>query len=226
MIQAIAIDDEPKALQVIKHHIEKMDGIVLIDFFHGAGEALLFLKENPVDLIFLDINMPHQSGLDMLDKLHFRPQIIFTTAYSQYAVESYEYQAADYLLKPFDFDRLQRAVQKAGQRIAYSRSDRQYVFLKDGAKTIKLKINDILFVKGSGNYLDIVTGSKTHSPRLTFAGFFDKVPIDRFCRIHQSYIVQIPLIDKIEKNYVFIGAHKVPISQKYKDSFIKRIGLE
>src|SRR5690606_26150469 len=189
MITAIAIDDEPKAIKVIQHHAEKLKNLNLLASFNNAQEALAYLKEYLVDLIFLDINMPHLSGLELLDRLHLKPQIIFTTAYSEFAVESYNYSAADYLLKPFEFDRFQLAVSRVEQRLESQKQMNAFFFIKDGFKNIKVEFKHILFVKGSGNYLDIVTKEKTHTTRMTFLEMVEKLPASKFVRVHQSYLV-------------------------------------
>lgn len=226
MITAIAIDDEPKAIEVIQHHISKISGITLLEYFYNAKEALAFLKQNPVDLIFLDINMPHLSGLEMLEGLQRKPHIIFTTAYADYAVDSYNYNAVDYLLKPFEFERFQIAIDKAEKRLEEFRQQKHFFFIKDGLKNIKIEFDNILFVKGSGNYLDIFSIEKCYSPRMTFSELVEKLPSTQFIRIHQSYIVNIDHIQKIENNHVYITTHKLPISNRYKDMLFNRLDLK
>ena len=225
MITAIAIDDEPKAIQVIKHHVDKLKNMNLLASFTDAQEALKYLKENPVDLVFLDINMPYLSGLELLDSLHSKPLVVFTTAYSEFAVESYQYDAVDYLLKPFEFDRFQQAMQKVEQRLESQKQSLSYCFIKDGFKNIKIAFEDILFIKGSGNYLDIVTKTKTHTTRMTFLEMVEKLPSSKFIRIHQSYLVNVEHIDKIENNQVYMASEKIPISSRYKDILSKRLDL-
>lgn len=225
MINAIAIDDEPKAISVITSHISKLEGVTLLQQFNDAKKALSFLKENPVDLIFLDINMPHLSGLELLQKLQIKPLVIFTTAYTEYALESYDYNAIDYLLKPFEFDRFKIAVEKAKAHLKAQKQQNTFFFIKDGFATLKIKFNDILFIKGSGNYLDIVTKEKTHSPRMTFIDILDKIPTSIFVRTHQSYIVNTEQIKKIEDNHIYMDNHQIPISTKFKEQLYKRLNL-
>lgn len=225
MISAIAIDDEPKAIEVIQHHISKINEITLLEYFCNAEEALAFLKQNPVDLIFLDINMPRLSGIDILDKLQRIPYIIFTTAYSDYAVESYNYNAVDYLLKPFEFERFRVAVEKAAKLIDQGQQSKPYFFIKDGFNNIKLEFKNIFLIKGSGNYLEIITSEKSYSPRMTFSEISEHLPASQFIRIHQSFIVNIDHIQKIADNHVHISSHKIPISSRYKEMFFKRLEL-
>ena len=225
MITAIAIDDEPKALEVIKIHCSKIERLNLVAEFSNPKEAISFLRQNPVDLIFLDINMPNMSGLEMLEELKIKPNIIFTTAYASFALESYSYNAIDYLLKPFEFDQLQLAVNKLDERIAFQKNKNPFFFIKDGSRSIKIQFDEIFFIKGSGNYLDIILKEKVYSPRMTFIELIEKLPFSNFMRVHQSYIVNINTIDKIENNHVYIAKYKIPISSRYRDLFFKRLDL-
>lgn len=225
MINAIAIDDEPKAISIIESHISKIEDVTLLHKFYDPKKALAFLRENPVDLIFLDINMPHLSGLELMEKLRTKPLLVFTTAYAEFALESYEYNAIDYLLKPFEFGRFKIAIDKARERLKNNEQQNTFFFIRDGFSTIKIRFNDILLIKGSGNYLDIVTLEKTYSPRMTFNDILDKIPSSVFIRVHQSYLVNLNHIDKIESNYIFLKEHKAPISGKYREQVQKRLGL-
>ena len=224
MITAIAVDDEPKAIKIIQHHASKIDNLNLISHFYNAKDALQFLKQNPVDLVFLDINMPNMSGIEMLDALQLKPHLIFTTAYTEYALDSYNYNAIDYLLKPFEFDRFLLAIHKVEDRLS-SQNDQHFFFIKDGFKTIKIEFKAILYIKGSGNYLDITTNTKTYAPRMTFTDVLQKLPVSQFVRVHQSYIINVENITKIENNQVYIETKKIPISSQYKDLFLKRLNL-
>jgi len=225
MIIAIAIDDEPKALEVIKFHCAKIERLDLIAQFSDPTAAIAFLRQNPVDLIFLDINMPNMSGLEMLEELKLKPNIIFTTAYANFALESYAYNAIDYLLKPFEFDRFKMAVDKLEERISFQKNKNTFFFIRDGFQNIKIQFEEILFIKGSGNYLDIILKEKIHSPRMTFMELVEKLPSSEFMRVHQSYVVNIHTIEKIENNHVYIDKYEIPISGRYRDLFFKRLNL-
>ncbi|SDL67850.1 LytR/AlgR family response regulator transcription factor [Kriegella aquimaris] len=225
MIHAIAIDDEPKAISIIENYISKLANVMLLNHFYDPKKALAFLKQHPVDLIFLDINMPHMSGLEMLQNLQLKPLVIFTTAYSEFALESYNMNAVDYLLKPFEFARFQITIKKVEDRLSVLKSQNTFFFVKDGFKNIRLLFDEILFIKGAGNYLDITTKEKKYSPRMTFIDVVAKLPSQHFIRIHQSYIVNISAIDKIENNHIHIGTHKAPISTKYREVLFKRLNI-
>jgi DNA-binding LytR/AlgR family response regulator len=225
MITAIAIDDEPSAIDIIQHHVARLKHVELIAHFHHAKKALDYLKKNPVDLIFLDINMPEISGLELLESLQVKPEVIFTTAYSEFAVESYAHNAVDYLLKPFEFDRFQLAVNKVQEKISSRKHEDSFFFIKDGFKNIKVSFENMLFVKSSGNYLDIHTNSKVHTPRMTFGELIQKLPLSQFLRVHQSYLIYINAVEKIENNHIYIDQHKIPISSSYKEEVFRRFGL-
>jgi len=156
MIVCIAVDDEPKALDVISIHASKAPEIDLIKTFTNPEDALAFLKDNFVDLIFLDINMPKISGLQFIAKLQSKPYIIFTTAYSEYAIDSYDFEAVDYLLKPIEFDRFYKSINKVKKLIQLNNIHQdsllsKYIFVKDGYKQIKICIEDILLIQSEGN---------------------------------------------------------------------------
>ncbi len=228
MIEAIAVDDEPKALEVIKFHAEKLDDLCLRAYFNDPQEALKYLKQHPVDVIFLDINMPILTGFDFLKELRMKYHIIFTTAYSEYAVKSYEVEAVDYLLKPFEFDRFWQAVQKVkllkqSQKDPSKESPERFMFVGDGYKKVRLDFDDILYVEGSGNYLTIHTPQQKIMTRLKMYEMIEKLPCDAFIRIHNSYVVNLNQISHIEHNHVHVAGTALSISGKYRDDFLKRV---
>lgn len=230
MIICIAVDDEPKALDVISIHASKAPEIELIRTFTNPQDALVFLKDNFVDLIFLDINMPGISGLQFVEKLQSKPYIIFTTAYSEYAIDSYDFEAVDYLLKPIEFDRFYKAINKVKKLIQLNSIQQEsllskFLFVKDGYKQIKICVEDILFVQGEGNYLNIVTHNEKVMARLTFQDLLEKLPRNLFFRVHNSYVINIGHLQKIEDNHVFIQNVKIPIGIKYKERLFSFLNL-
>lgn len=230
MIVCIAVDDEPKALEVLSIHASKAPEIELAKTFTNPLEALAWLKDNFVDVIFLDINMPGISGLQFIEKLQIKPYIIFTTAYSEYAIESYDFEAVDYLLKPIEFDRFYKAVNKVKRQIQLNSIQQdsllsKFIFVKDGYKQIKICIDEILFVQSEGNYLNIVTVKEKVLARMTFPYLLEKLPRNLFFRIHNSYVINVSHIQKIEDNQIFIGDVKIPMGIKYKERFLSFLNL-
>jgi DNA-binding LytR/AlgR family response regulator len=230
MIVCIAVDDEPKALDVISIHASKAPEIDLVATFTNPEKALAFLKDNFVDLIFLDINMPGISGLQFVERLQSKPYIVFTTAYSEYAIDSYDFEAVDYLLKPIEFDRFYKAIGKVKKQIRLNIIQQdsllsKFIFVKDGYKQIKVCIEDILYIQSEGNYLNIVTNSEKVLARMTFQGLMEKLPRNFFFRVHNSFVVNFSHIQKIEDNHVFIQKMKIPIGIKYKENILNFINL-
>lgn len=228
MIKAISIDDEPSALDVISIHASKIPSIEIINSFTNPEKALLFLKDNPVDLIFLDINMPGISGLELLDRLRYSPLVIFTTAYSEYAIDSYNYEAIDYLLKPIEFDRFYKAIGKTQKALQLNTLQKdsmlsKYIFVKDGYKQVKLNIEEIRYIQGEGNYLKIISAHEKTMVRMTFKQIMERLPKEIFFRTHNTYIINLCHVDKIEDNHVSIKSDKIPVSQKYRDQLYKQI---
>ena len=230
MIRCIAVDDEPKALDVISIHASKAPEIELVKTFTNPENALSFLKDNYVDLIFLDINMPGVSGLQFIDRLQTKPYIVFTTAYSEYAIDSYDFEAVDYLLKPIEFDRFYKSITKVKKLVQLNSLQQdsllsKYIFVKDGYKQIKICIEDILYVQSEGNYLNVVTSKEKVLARMTFQSLMEKLPHNLFFRVHNSFVINFSHIQKIEDNHLFIQGVKIPIGIKYKEtilSFISR----
>ena len=229
IIHCIAVDDEPKALEVIRFHAAKLDEVNLQACFSDPQEALNYLKNNPVDLIFLDINMPVLTGFDLIQQLKMKYHIIFTTAYSEYAVQSYDVGAVDYLLKPFEFDRFWQAVNKVMEILQPSlepnktlKND-QFIFVGDGYKKVRLDFEDIFYVEGGGNYVTIYTDTQKVVSRMRIYEVLAKLPEDTFIRIHNSHIVNLKKIDKIENNHVYTLDTALSISSKYKDRFFSVI---
>ncbi|MCY4779305.1 LytTR family DNA-binding domain-containing protein [Sphingobacterium sp. UT-1RO-CII-1] len=218
MIRAIAIDDEPFALEVIKKHAEKIPFLILEHTFINAFDAINYLVNNDVDLLFLDINMPDISGIELYNSLSRKPLIIFTTAYSEHAVTGFELEALDYLLKPFTFTRFLKACNKALDTLSSKQQVTPYIFLKDGYHIQKVYHQDILFIEATGNYMRYVLTNKEILTRATLKETTDLLPSTTFFQIHRSFIVNENRIDKIERHQISIGAYVVPIGSTYINS--------
>ena len=229
MITCIAIDDEPKALEVIERYCQKIGLVSLKAAFREPLKAIEFLNREEVDLIFLDINMPDISGMKLLQTLSPRPLIIFTTAYSQYAVESYELNALDYLLKPVTFERFLMAVNKAAATLSSKNATGQdedaSVFFKSGPQTYKVKVRDIVYFEKEGNYINVHLNDQTILIRDNMGDIFDLVPAADFIRVHKSYVVAVRHIEMIEVHQVTVNRKKIPVGSSYRDSLRERLGI-
>ena len=231
MITCIAIDDEPKALEVIERYCRKTSLVDLRATFRESVKAIEFLNREKVDLIFLDINMPDISGMQLVQTLSPRPMIIFTTAYSHYAVESYDLNALDYLLKPITFERFLAAINKAGggtlsSKNGLSNEDEPTVFIKSGPQTYQVKVGEILYLEKDGNYITVHLKDRNILIRENMGDIFDLVPAADFLRVHKSYVVAIKHITMIEVHQLVINGEKIPIGSTYRDPLRSRLGLK
>lgn len=220
-INCIAIEDEPLALKKIKAFIEQVDFLNLMGGFNNAIDAMGFLKTNSVDLIFLDVRMKKLSGIQFLESLQIRPKVIITSAYDEYALKGYELDVADYLLKPFTFERFLKSVDKVYNQINSIESgySNDYIFVKTEYRIEKVEINDILYIQGMKDYLQIHTTDRKIMTLQTFRNLLEILPQINFQRVHNSYVVSISKIDNIERNRIRIGKEFIPISDSYKDKF-------
>lgn len=218
---AIAIDDEPMALEVVRSLSAKVPFLELKATFTDAFQALEYLQKEPVDVLFLDINMPDITGLEFVASLQKKPLVIFTTAYSEHAVISFELDAIDYLLKPFSLPRFIKACNKAQELLllrtasAPAAPAKDYLFLKTGYEQVKVHYEEILYLEAAGNYVTFVLENKSLLSRFTIAELCDLLPTDRFMRVHRSYIVAKDKIDKIERHQLTIKQHTVPVGASY-----------
>jgi len=229
MITCIAIDDEPKALEVLKRYCEKTSLVSLKETFRGPVKAIEFLQREKVDLIFLDISMPDISGLQLVQTLSPGPLIIFTTAYRNYAVESYDVNALDFLLKPIAFERFLVAINKATAAIlsknATVTEDEATVLIKSGPQAYRVKLADILYLEKDRNYLTVHVKDKQILIRENMSDIFELVPAAGFVRVHKSYVVAIRHITMIEMHQLTINGEKIPIGVTYRDSLRARLGM-
>jgi len=223
IINCIAIEDEPLALKKIKEFIEQIAYLNLLEGFHNALDAIGYLKNNSVDLIFLDIRMKKISGIQFLESLQNKPKVIITSAYDEYALKGYELDVADYLLKPFTFERFLKSVDKVYDLLNGSKSDtvNDYVFVKTEYRIEKITLKDILYIQGMKDYLQIHTVDRKIMTLQTFKNLLEILPVSHFQRVHNSYIVAISKIENIERNRIRIGKDLIPISDGYKDKFYK-----
>ena len=227
MLAAIAIDDEPIALDVIRNHAEKIPFLGMKAFFTNAFEAADFLHKEKIDLIFLDIKMPDISGIDFLKSIPNPPMVIFTTAYSEHAVQSFELDAIDYLLKPFSLTRFLKACNKAREQFEFKKDSNvtvpETVFIKSGSGQLRVELNDILYAESNGNYMQFVLADKKITSRLTMSEAEALLPVASFMRIHRSYIISKKHITRIEKNSIWIRQVELPVGANYTNEVAKII---
>ncbi|MBD1431421.1 response regulator transcription factor [Sphingobacterium sp. DN00404] len=218
MIKAIAIDDEPIALEIVKAHAEKTPFLSLETTFINAFEAIDYLRKNEIDLLFLDVKMPDISGIEFYNSLLRKPLLVFTTAYSEHAVTGFELEAIDYLLKPFTFVRFLKACNKAHE-ILQNKIDTipSHIFIKDGYDTVKVLLDDILFIEATGNYMRYALPEKEILTRATIKETINLLPPQSFMQVHRSFIVNTSKVEKIERHQITIQSHVIPVGGSYID---------
>ncbi len=237
-IKCIAIDDEPLALYVIKEHVERLSFLELVATCSSAIEAMTILSEQEIDLIFLDIQMPELSGIEFIKSLSHKPAVIFTTTYPDFALQSYELDATDYLLKPISFERFVKAVNKLVKTPSSSNSaptiientsknfDNEYIFVKTDYKNVKIYLKDVLYVEGLKEYVVFHLEDEKIISLLKMKTIEEQLPSDQFVRVHRSYIVSLSKIDFTERNRIQINDQWIPIGMSYKAEFDKIINAK
>ncbi len=224
MIRAIAIDDEPLALQVIAHFCNQLDYLSLEKTFTKQVEATKYLKKFPVDLIFLDIQMPNKNGIDFYKLLESDVMVIFTTAHSEYAVEGFNVNATDYLLKPFSFERFEVAAQKARNEFQFKNNTavQTHLMIRADYKLNRIDFEDILLIEGLDDYIQIHLKNKTKIvARLSMKNILEKLPEAKFLRVHRSFIIPLNNIKTIQHKVIQIDDFSVPIGETYKEDIQK-----
>lgn len=234
MLKCIIVDDEPLAQNVLKVYISRIQSLELVGICSNALEAINFLHANHADLIFLDINMPELSGIEMLKTLQHQPKVVLTTAYSEFALESYEYGVSDYLLKPIKFDRFLKAVNRVldsntqcsssnSSNSEAQASSEDFIFLKQDQSVFKVNHSDILYIEAFGNYLQVYTLMHKIIVRETMAEMKDRLPGSIFIRVHRSFILNISKIEKLINNQIVIADREIPVGAFYKNELIKKL---
>lgn len=228
MIRTIAVDDEPLALQLVTGYIKKTPGLELAGSFDNPQEALEFVINEKVDLIFIDIQMPDLTGIEFTRALTGGPRVVFTTAYEKYALEGFKLDVVDYLLKPFSYEEFLKAVGKAARLIRAEQgeqekveSNSEFLFLKSDYKIRRINFNDILYIEGLKDYVKVYTAgeSKPVLSLITMKLLEAKLPPAKFMRVHRSFIVNLERIETIERSRIVFGKDYIPVSEQYKDKF-------
>lgn len=234
MIRCLIIDDEALALDLLEDNIRRVSFLELAGKCKNGFDAMELLQKEQIDLIFLDIQMPDISGIQFLRSLHKKPLVIFTTAFEKYALEGFELDVVDYLLKPFSFDRFLKSVNKAKDLLGLQQKKElpekvvvpkvpEFLFVKSDYKLVKIDIKDILYIEGLKDYVKIFTGEKPVITLLTLKAIEEKLPSSDFRRIHRSYIVNLRKIRFVQRNMVTIGGNAIPIGENYREGFLKII---
>ena len=239
-IKTVIIDDEPLAIDVIKNYSATIAGIEVLGCFTNPVEAMGFINKNDVNLIFLDIEMPLLNGLDFIGTLKQRPQFIFTTAYPQYAINGFDLEAVDYLIKPISYIRFLKAVNKvtappgterqqlhdAPATVSPGNAEDGFLFVKAEHESIKIFVSEIKFIEGLKDYLKINLNNGKYVLTLSnFKNLMDKLPEKTFMRVHNSYVVNLNYISSVQRNRIVIDSSRIPISESYKKQFFDRIKI-
>ena len=223
--KCLIVDDEPLARKVLKEYLDDVQVLSLVNECGSPVEAVEFLKRNDIDVLFLDINMPKLDGFQVLNQLEKRPLVIFTTAYSEYAVKAFEFKAFDYLVKPISFERFLQSTNRVVDQLNSEQSgttEAQTILIKENKRLYKISLDDIFFVKAFGDYIRIFTSTKTYIVKDRLQRFSEELN-DRFFKVHRSYIVNLDRIHYLEGNHIVINDEKIPVSETYRSALIDRI---
>ncbi|WP_340115089.1 LytR/AlgR family response regulator transcription factor [Maribellus mangrovi] len=229
-IKCIIVDDEPVAREILESHLAKIENVEILGSCKNAMEAFQIISSQEVDLIFLDINMPEISGLSLARSINKNIKIIFTTAYREYAVDGFDLQAVDYLLKPISFERLLQGVNKYLNETVHvpqeplqkiSSESAETFFVRSDRKMVKIDCDEILYIESMADYIRIFLKTKNVVTRETISNIEAKLPKNEFLRVHRSYIVAQNAIDSFTAEYVEIGKKQIPISRSYKNEVLK-----
>ncbi|WP_297096592.1 LytTR family DNA-binding domain-containing protein [uncultured Draconibacterium sp.] len=231
-IRCIIVDDEPMAREILESHLRKIETVEIIALCKNAVEAFNVISSQPVDLVFLDINMPEISGLSFAKSINNAVKVIFTTAYREYAVDGFDLQAVDYLLKPISFGRLMQSINKylsENQQVTFEESARiepeksESIFVRSDRKMIKINFPEILYIESLADYIRIHLVDKTIVTRETISSIEAKLPQQDFLRVHRSFIVAVNAIDSFTAEIIEIGKKQIPVSRSYKDAVLKKL---
>lgn len=224
-LKCIITDDEPIARKGLQSYVERIDFLELVGVCEDAIQLNNQLKSQQADLLFLDIEMPYMTGIELLNSLSNPPKVIITSAYAEYAIKGYDLEVSDYLLKPISFDRFLKAVNKAYDQLISSQTPvvQDYLFVKTSLKLEKIRFNDMRFIEGVENYVAIYTSDGKIITHTTLRTILQKLPPERFVQVHKSYLINIDKIDSIEGNLLGIGKNKIPLSRTYKETALEII---
>ena len=234
-INCIAIDDEPLALDIIRDYCSKVVFLNLMKTFDNAIESIEYIRSNKVDLIFLDIQMEELTGIQLLNALKHRPFVIFTTAYERYAIQGFELDVVDYMLKPISFERFIKGVNKVCERMQLDTgtpkpesgkaktTEPSFFFVKTETRMERIENSEVLYVEGMGDYWRIITSTKKIMSLLNYKKLEEILPQNQFVRVHKSFIVSLDKIDNVERNRIKVADRLIPISESFRKAFFDLI---
>lgn len=223
VINCIIIEDEPLAMERIRDFVLKVPFLNLLDCFDNGVEAIAFIKAKKVDLLFLDIQMDGFTGIQLLECLVKKPEVIITTAFDKYALRGFDLNVCDYLLKPFTFERFVQGVNKVYDKLLDKDESKTFIFIKTEYRLEKIKLDELLFIEGMRDYRRLHLNEKTIMTLQTFSELEHELPGRQFCRVHKSFIVALDKIESIERDRIRIKNELIPISDTYKENFYKQI---
>lgn len=223
MLRCVIIDDEPLPIELLSAYAARIPELTVLARFNDPVMAVEFIRNHVVDLIFLDIQMPHLNGIDLLKSLPVKPMAIFTTAFPEFAVDGFELNAVDYLLKPFDFERFRKAVEKATEFNAYNQQPKgmpkeAFIFVKSEYKAVKINLSDILYIEGMDSYVKIYAGGKPVLSLMSMKAMMEMLPAEDFLRVHRSFIIPISKVNSIRNKVIKVGDKEIPIGGTYEDA--------
>jgi len=236
-IRCLVIDDEPLARDLMRSHIEKLENFEIVAECGDAMKALQALRNHPVDLMFMDIQMPQITGIEFLKTLKHPPKVIITTAYREYALDGFELDVVDYLLKPITFNRFLKAVNKyyqltqeekknAAPAVMAAQPEEAFIYVKENKKVIKVHLNEILYVEGLSEYVQIYTENKKIITKTSMTHMEEKLPQADFMRIHKSFIVSLSKIEAFTSNSIEVPGKELPIGRSYKNSVLEALHFQ
>lgn len=231
-MNCIVVDDNNLACETLKHFISQVDFLILKKECLSSVEAFNYIQNESVDLIFLDVEMPGMSGIELIKNLEKRPIIILITAKKDYAVEAFELSVADYIVKPVTLPRFMAAVSKAkelfesnDQKIEINGKQKDYIFVRANSVLTKIRIKDIIYIQALGDYVNIYTRDHRYTVHITLRGMEEKLPRDKFYRLHRSYLVALDQVDQVEESTAYIEKHPLPIGEQFKKNLLKKLNL-
>jgi two-component system, LytTR family, response regulator len=231
-MNCIIVDDNKLARTALKELVSQVDFLELKEECANSLDAYNYLKKENIDLVFLDVEMPEMSGIELIKNLVKRPIIILVTAKKDYAVEAFEINVADYIIKPVTLSRLMVAVSRAKvlfeantQKPDSVEKDKEYIFVRSNSVLTKIKINEIIYIQALGDYVNIYTKEKRHTVHITLRGMEEKLGVSSFYRLHRSYLVALDHVDCIEEGTAYVGKYPLPISEQFKKELLRKLNL-